>query len=268
MTTSSNAGDDHHTELFVADFYPKLGEYLAERHASGYDAVAARARYLIWLAQHVDKSALRSPRADPGSAGGQAAAALTAGDVVARDALADHLAETEEATDPGALERAFERDELGMLRAAAERGALEELAALRAPAADERADLERSAGQGLSAEDRLLRAHLRLVASIAERYAGRGVPFLELIAAGNLGLIRAAEKFDDSKGYTFSTYATWWIRQAITRAVADNAQSARIPVHMARAISEIAVVQRRLSRELGREPTPEELAAELGTSPD
>jgi RNA polymerase sigma factor (sigma-70 family) len=236
MSTGSNAGDDR-GKLFVADFYPHLGEYLAERHADGYDAVAARARFAIWLAQRADKSAMPPLRADPG-----------------------------EATDPGTLERS----ELGMLMAAAERGAQEELAALGAPAANERADLERSDGQALGAEDRLLRAHLRLVASIAERYAGRGVPFLELIAAGNLGLIRAAEKFDDSKGYTFSAYATWWIRQAITRAVAvaDNAQSARIPVHMARAISEIAVVQRRLSRELGREPTPEELAAELGTSSD
>ena len=262
MTTGSNAGDDR-GKLFVADFYPKLGEYLAERHTDGYDAVAARARFTIWLAQHADKSAMWPPRVDPGGAGGQVPP-LTAGDVVARDALTDHIAETDEATDPGALERG----ELGMLMAAAERGAQEELAALSAPTADERADLVRSAGQGLSAEDRLLRAHLRLVASIAERYAGRGVPLLELIAAGNLGLIRAAEKFDDSKGYTFSTYATWWIRQAIIRAVADNAQSARIPVHMARAISEIAAVQRRLSRELGREPTPEELAAELGTSSD
>jgi RNA polymerase primary sigma factor len=262
MSTGSNAGDDR-GKLFVADFYPKLGEYLAERHADGYDAVAARARFAIWLAQHADKSAMRPPRVDPGGAGGQVPP-LTAGDVMARDALADHIAQTDEATDPGA----FERGELRMLMAAAERGAQEELAALRAPAANERADLERSTGQGLWAEDRLLRTHLRLVASIAERYAGRGVPFLELIAAGNRGLIRAAEKFDDSKGHTFATYATWWIRQAITRAMADNAQSVPIPVHMARAISEIAVVQRRLSRELGREPTPEELAAELGTSSD
>ena len=262
MSTGSNAGDDR-GKLFVADFYPKLGEYLAERHADGYDAVAARARFTIWLAQHADKSAMRPPPVDPGGAGGQAPPP-TAGDAMARDAPADHIAETDEATDPGALERG----ELGMLMAAAERGAQDELAALGAPTANERADLKRAAGHGLSAEDRLLRTHLRLIASIAERYAGRGLPFLELIAAGNLGLIRAAEKFDDSRGYTFSTYATWWIRQAITRAVADNAKSARVPVHTARAISEIAVVQRRLSRELGREPTPEELAAELGTSSD
>jgi DNA-directed RNA polymerase sigma subunit (sigma70/sigma32) len=262
MSNGSDAGDDR-GKLFVADFYPKLGEYLAERYADGYDAVAARARFVIWLAQHADKSAMWPPRVDPGGSGGQAPP-LTAGDVMARDPQADHTAETDEATDPGALERSG----LEMLMAAAERGAQEELAALGAPAANERADLGRSADQGPEAEDRLLMAHLRLVASIAERYAGRGVSFLELIAAGNLGLIRAAEKFDDSKGYAFSTYATWWIRQAITRAVADNAQSARIPVHMARAISEIAVVQRRLSRELGREPTPEELAAELGTSSD
>jgi RNA polymerase primary sigma factor len=259
MTTGSDAGDGR-AELFVADFYPRLGEYLAERHASGYDAVAARARFVIWLAQHVDKNAARPPRADPG---GQAAAPLTAGDVMARDALTDFIAEAGQVPEPGAGEIA----ELGT-RIAAGRDAEETLAAGRALTADERAGLEWAAGQGRRAKDRLLKAHLRLVAGIAERYAGRGVPFLELVAAGNLGLIRAAEKFDDGKGYTFPAYATWWIRQSITRAVAGQARTTRIPVHMAKAISEIAVIQRRLSRELGREPTPEELAAELGTSPD
>jgi RNA polymerase sigma factor (sigma-70 family) len=256
MTTSSNADD----ELFVADFYPKLGEYLADRHASGYDAVAARARFLIWLAQHADKSAVRPPRSDPG---GQAAAPLTTGDLMARDALTDYLAEAGEVPEPGAGEVA----ELGT-RVAAGRDAEETLAASGALTADERAGLERVADQGRRAKDRLLEAHLGLVAGIAERYAGRGVPFLDLVAAGNLGLIRAAEKFDDGKGYAFSTYATWWIRQAIARAVVRKARTTLIPVHMAKAIGEIAVVQRRLSRELGREPTPEELAAELGTSPD
>jgi RNA polymerase primary sigma factor len=104
--------------------------------------------------------------------------------------------------------------------------------------------------------------------SIAKRYAGRGVPFLDLVQEGGLGLVRAAEKFEDGKGYAFPAYATWWVRQAMTRAVARQAVATAIPVGMAEAIGEIAVVQRRLSRELGREPTPEELAAELGTRPD
>jgi RNA polymerase primary sigma factor len=262
MTTGSNAGDGR-AEMFVADFYPKLGEYLAERHASGYDAVAARTRFLFWLAQHVDKSTVRPPRADPGGADGQAAARLAASDVMARNALTDYIAEAGEVPEPSAGEIA----ELGT-RTAAGRDAEETLAAGRALTTDERAGLERAADQGRQAKDRLLKAHLRLVAGIAERYAGRGVPFLDLVTAGSLGLTRAAEKFDDSKGYTFSAYATWWIRQAITRAVADKARTTRIPVHTAKTVSEIAVIQRRLSRELGREPTPEELAAELGTSPD
>jgi RNA polymerase primary sigma factor len=104
--------------------------------------------------------------------------------------------------------------------------------------------------------------------SIAKRYAGRGVPFLDLVQEGSLGLVRAAEKFEDDKGYAFAAYATWWIRQAMTRAVARRAGTTRLPAGMAEAIGQIAVVQRRLSRELGREPTPEELAAELGTRPD
>jgi RNA polymerase primary sigma factor len=262
MTTGSNA-DHGRAELFVADFCPKLGEYLAERHASGYDAVAARARFLFWLAQHVDKSAIRPPRADPGGTGGLPDARLTPGDVMARNAVTDYIAEAGEVPEPGAGEIAELRT-----RIAAGRHAEETLAASGALTADERAGLERTVDQGRQAKDRLLKAHLRLVAGIAERHAGRGVPFLDLIQAGSRGLIRAAEKFDDTKGYAFPAYATWWIRQAITRAVAGKAQTTRIPVHTATAIAEIAAVQRRLFRELGREPTPEELAAELGTSPD
>jgi RNA polymerase sigma factor (sigma-70 family) len=262
MTTGSKAGDCR-AELFVADFCPKLGEYLAERHASGYDAVAARARFLFWLAQHVDKSTIRPPRADPGGGGGLPDVLLTPGDVMARDALTDYIAEAGEVSEPGAGEIA----ELGT-RIPAGRHAEETLAASSALTADERAGLERAADAGRRAKDRLLKAHLRLVAGIAERYAGRGVPFLDLVQEGSRGLIRAAEKFDDGKGHTFSVYATWWIRQAITRAVAGKVRTAPIPVRMAKVIGEIAVVQRRLSRELGREPTPEELAAELGTSPD
>jgi RNA polymerase primary sigma factor len=261
MTTGSNAGDDR-SELFVADFYPQLGEYLAERHASGYDAVAARVRFLSWLAQHVDKNAIRPPHADPGGAG-SVAARVSPGDVMARNALTDYIAETGGEPEPGTEEIA----ELGR-RTAAGREAEETLAASDALTTDERAGLEWAADRGRRARDRLLEAHLGLVAGIAERYTGRGVPFLELVQAGSLGLSRAAEKFDDGKGHAFSAYATWWIRQAITRAVADQAQPPRISDHLAKTIGEIIVVQRRLARELGREPTPEELAAELGTSPD
>ncbi len=262
MTAGWDAGDGH-AELFVADFYPKLGEYLAERHASGYDAVAARARFLFWLAQHVDKSTIRPPRADPGGAGGLPDALLTPGDAMARGALADYIAEAGQVPEPDAGEIA----ELGT-RIAAGRHAEEALAASGALTADERAGLDWTADQGRRAKDRVLEAHLRLVGGIADRYAGRGVPFLELVQEGSRGLVRAAEKFDDGRGYTFSVYATWWIRQAITRAVADKIRTARIPVRTAKVIGEIAVVQRRLFLELGREPTPEELAAELGTSPD
>jgi RNA polymerase primary sigma factor len=255
MTTGSNAGDDR-AELFVADFHPKLGEYLAQRHASGYDAVAGRARFLIWLAQHVDKTAVRPPRTDPGGP-------PAPGDAMARNALTDYIAEAGQVPEPGAGEIA----ELGT-RIAAGRDAEETLAAGGALSADERAGLERAAGRGQRAKDRLLDAYLPLVAGLAGRYTGRGVPFLVLVDEGGAGLIRAAEKFDDAKGYAFSVYAAWWIRQAITRALAGLTRTIRVPVHLGEAIGEIAAVQRRLFRELGRDPTPEELAAELGTSPD
>jgi len=261
MTTESNAGDGR-AELFVADFYPQLGEYLAERHASGYDAVAARVRFLIWLAKHADKSTVRPPRADPGGTGGLPAARVSPGDVMARNALTDYIAEAGEVPEPGAGEIA----ELGS-RIAAGRDAEETLAASGTLTADERAALEWVADRGRRANGRLLEAHLRLVADIAGRYTGRGMPFLDLVQEGSRGLIRAAEKFDDGKGYTFSVYATWWIRQAITRALAAKAGTTRIPPRMAEAI-EIAVVERLLASRLGRAPTPEELAAELGTSPD
>jgi RNA polymerase primary sigma factor len=253
MTTDSNAGDDR--ALFVADFFPQLGEYLAERHAGGYDAVAARARFVFWLGAHVDDL----PERPVGAVG-----AGGPGPFGADGALMDYLAEAAKVPEADAAEVA----ELGARIAAGRRAERGLALGGEALTAAERTDLSRAAELGRQAKNRLLEAHLRLVVSIAERFDDRGVPFRDLVLEGSAGLSRAAEKFDDGKGYTFSVYATWWIRQAITRAVAARVGAPRIPDHTAEAIAGIIIVQRRLARELGREPTPEEVAAEFGTSPE
>ncbi|NJP41513.1 RNA polymerase sigma factor RpoD [Oscillospiraceae bacterium HV4-5-C5C] len=135
--------------------------------------------------------------------------------------------------------------------------------------ADEEKDLAQRIKEGdLDAKDHLIEANLRLVVSIAKRYVGRGMSFLDLIQEGNLGLLKAVDKFDYTKGFKFSTYATWWIRQAITRAIADQARTIRIPVHMVETINKLIRVQREMVQKLGRDPEVEELAEEMGMTPD
>jgi RNA polymerase primary sigma factor len=235
MTTGAGAHQDPE-DLFVADFFPQFGEYLAAQHAAGYDAEAGQARFLAWLGEHADGSADAPPAADT-------------------DPVRDYLKQI--GTVP-ALD-AEQEAELA-LRIKAGRAAEERLAdGGLSLTPDERIELEWTADDGAMAKNQLLEANLRLVVSLAKRYTGRGMPFLDLIQEGNLGLIRAMERFDHTRGYRFSTYSTWWIRQAITRAVAEKAGTIRIPVHLVEAIGR-ARAQR---QDRGREPTPEELATEV-----
>lgn len=154
---------------------------------------------------------------------------------------------------------AVAKEKIAILKSREEKATEEELAEIK----EEIKNLQKDLDVGDEAKKRLAEANLRLVVSIAKRYVGRGMLFLDLIQEGNLGLIKAVEKFDYRKGYKFSTYATWWIRQAITRAIADQARTIRIPVHMVETINKLIRVSRQLLQELGREPSPEEIAAEM-----
>jgi DNA-directed RNA polymerase sigma subunit (sigma70/sigma32) len=196
-----NGAPQDEADLFVADFYPKLGEYLAEQHAAGYDAGPGRARFQAWLGEQAEGTAGADPIRDylrqigkiPGLTIEQEAA--LAQRIEAGQAAERKLAEDTDRLTPG-----------------------------------ERIDLEWVVEVGTRARNHLLEANLRLVVALARRFTGRGMPFLDLIQAGNLGLIRAVEKFDYTKDYRFSTYATWWIRQAMTKALADQLPpSARKP---------------------------------------
>jgi RNA polymerase primary sigma factor len=248
MTAGASAHQER-ADLFVVDFYPQLGEYLAEQHTSGYDAGAGRARFLAWLSRHADDGEEAGAVADPGADA---------------DPVKDYLAQVSK------LPALSAEQEIELAkRIEAGRYAEENLAeGGRALSSDARIDMDRIAEDGTRAKNYLLEANLRLVVSLAKRYTGRGMLFLDLIQEGNLGLIRAVEKFDYTKGYNFSTYATWWIRQAITRAMADQAHTLRVPVHMVEVINKLARAQRQMLQDLGREPTPDELAVELDITPE
>jgi RNA polymerase primary sigma factor len=216
------------SRLFIADLHPGLGAYLARRYEGGYDAPAGRTRYLLWLAAHVE--------------GGD-----TVRDYLARAARAAQLSAEAEAS-------LAKRVQAGQ-RAEAE---LADGGTLAGPA---RAELERVAQDGVAAGDEVLEANLHLVVAIARRFADRRVPFVDLIQAGHRGLVRALQKYDPAAGYRFSTYATWWIRQAITRATAGQRPAAL------EATDRLTETERHLLQTLGRSPTPEELAADFDVFP-
>ncbi len=268
---TSDTGQDHE-HLFLADFYSELGEYLAGQCATRYDARAGRARFRAWLLAHAKDRAV----AEAGEVKAAPKEILVLGDddedlptaqVPVAGATVDPVKDYLEQIGKVPLLDAEQEVELAK-RIKAGLSAEEELADGNRLNDDQRLDLEWIAEDGTRAKNHLLEANLRLVVSLAKRYTGRGMLFLDLIQEGNLGLIRAVEKFDYTKGYKFSTYATWWIRQAITRAMADQARTIRIPVHMVEAINKLARVQRQMLQDLGREPTPEELAVELDMTPE
>ena len=272
MTSGADARQDHE-HLFLADFYPELGEYLAGQCAAGYDARAGRARFGAWLIAHAEQAAIAETgeaRAAPeeilvpGDDGDDLPAAQVQVAGASADPVKDYLKQIVKVP----LLTAEQEVELAK-RIEAGLSAEEKLAEVGSKlTTGQRIDLARIAEDGTRAKNHLLEANLRLVVSLAKRYTGRGMLFLDLIQEGNLGLIRAVEKFDYTKGYKFSTYATWWIRQAINRAIAGQARTIRIPVHMVEVINKLARVQRQMVQDLGREPTPEELAAELDMTPE
>jgi RNA polymerase primary sigma factor len=266
-----DTGQDHE-HLFLADFYPALGEYLAGQCATRYDARAGRARFRAWLLAHAKDRAV----AEAGEVRAAPKEILVLGDddedlptaqVQVAGATIDPVKDYLEQIGKVPLLNAEQEVELAK-RIKAGLSAEEKLADGNRLNDDQRLDLEWIAEDGTRAKNHLLEANLRLVVSLAKRYTGRGMLFLDLIQEGNLGLIRAVEKFDYNKGYKFSTYATWWIRQAITRAMADQARTIRILVHMVEVIDKLARVQRQMLQDLGREPTPDELAVELDMTPE
>jgi RNA polymerase primary sigma factor len=234
--TSPQQPDDGHETLFIADFDPRLGAWLARQHARGYDAVAGRARFTLWLAAHADD-----------------------GD----GALRDYLARVNR------MSRLSAEEEAELATRIAEGRRAEEYLAQGGDAltGEDRAGLERIARDGGQAGNRLLEASLWQVAALAERFTGRGVPLADLIQEGNLGLIRAIQRYDHTKHYRFSVFAAWWIRQAIMQAVTGRPGAIPVPEPEAGGTDELTRTERRMLRALGREPTPEELAAELDPSP-
>jgi RNA polymerase primary sigma factor len=266
-----DTGQDHE-HLFLADFYPELGEYLAGQCATKYDAPTGRARFRAWLVAHTKDRAVEeagevkaAPKEIP--AAGDDDDDLPTAQVQVAGATADPVTDYLKQIVEIPLLNDEQEVELAK-RIKAGLSAEEKLADGNRLNDDQRLDLEWIAEDGARAKNHLLEANLRLVVSLAKRYTGRGRLLLDLIQEGNLGLIRAVEKFDYTKGYKFSTYAAWWIRQAITRAMADRTRTIRIPVHMVEFLNELGRLQRQMLQDLGREPTPEELAVELDVTPE